>query len=289
MPGRKSEENRNVQRRRIGVYQAVHRTSPPFFSGNVREVSHDDGFEPFQFAAAFEGLQHPVDAGNVFAHLFDQQHRRPVERIVHIGPVEGADQRPVAAREPSPRPAGGVQRMGRRAVGVHSAPQGVLQRQGRGVALRGVAQEIDGHGPVDRFDACLLQGIVHDGNVAVSDQPFRMFAEGFEIQGIQDADGAVSSPVEEDGFDRGVVEHALQVVGSLPVRSGEPDAVAAVEVFAQPDVQAPRFEGADESRVAFLGQLGRDRYHGDRISLPQKRRADEGNGVGGLRPGGEGR
>lgn len=70
-------------------------------SQHVRKMPHENGLAFGQYSAPLQLLHHAVEPVHLFADLFDEQHRRGVEVGLFGRADRRAEQREVAAREPS--------------------------------------------------------------------------------------------------------------------------------------------------------------------------------------------
>ena len=88
------------------------------------------------------------------------------------------------------------------------AEQDVTGNAGGRLLLTG---NLEGHGSVDAHQACSGYNVEQDGDVAVTDQPFRMLLILFLRDAVQQVDGTIAATRADDGLDTIILECPEQV------------------------------------------------------------------------------
>ena len=146
----------------------------------------------------------------------------------------------------------------------HLAEKGLSERFDRGSFLLLVEAESGEHRSVNALDSEVPHHEMQGRNVTESDDPFGVFAQRRKIDERKQSYRTVSAASGQNCLNRGVVDHALEVFGTLPVRRGEVGLFAAVPESAEFRVQPPGLESCtDLCRVDLLGEFpgrGDDSY-----------------------------
>ena len=239
------------------------------------EFAQDDALDVIQDAAKFERAEHAVEIAHGLFEFFQEKDDSVFGVDVDGASRERNECRHVAADEDALRLALDVELVRRDLVLGNLAQKQVAHVDAVVVFAAGLADE-RAHGAVDAHDARLGFHGVERGDVAEADEPLGVVPDGFQVDAVDEVDGAVAAAVGEDGLDACVLERIDEVFGAFIGGSGVLARVNSPDVLADDGLESPILQdlrrvldvgvgrvvggGEQGNLVALLEEGGRDTF-----------------------------